>query len=135
MIPCITLFQEPAFILGYYFELEDGNYPQPKQAGAPGSTTADTGIGTRWLVRGGSFKFRISTNFALSNAEWADLDSSNKPKTDTMAIDQTAQLFSKPMRVKQAITSTLKVTITKKVSKDVQGSWQNVAFYMKDRTC
>lgn len=136
------------FIEGAAFKyvLEDGNFPQsqrtpdPKQASADGSQAENTGDGARWFVKGGTFKFRISTDMALSAASVSpgDLDDDGPavqvPSSDTPKLP--VLFYSRPMKIDQAITSELHVDIYITPAnpgdpKVMVGGWEHGTFDVK----
>lgn len=50
--------------------LQDGSFPMPSDDKVQTATTKpdDTGAGVKWFVKGGSFQFRVSSVFALTEA-------------------------------------------------------------------
>jgi hypothetical protein len=136
--------QEPVANAAFKFVLENGNLPQPTpptpasalQLNAPPSATpvASTGAGVKWFVKGGTFQFGITTEFAISAATVAGTsDVGNNPVTIPAPGVPAEQIFSRPMRVTKPITSTLTITIRQKAGNSylVQGGWQQVDFIRK----
>ena len=78
------------------FALSDGNSPQPSQLDTTSTTPqASTGAGAKWFVKGGTFKFQISNDFALHDAVVAVASS-----TDFISLswDSTQpSIYSRPM--------------------------------------
>ena len=97
----------------------------------PSTDPTSTGVGTKWFVKGGSFKFRIATDFALSRASVA-AGSDNDGDSVTVAVPDPKDtgIYSRPMRVSQGITSELSVTIKLKPG-HVVGGWTKAAFDVK----
>jgi hypothetical protein len=58
--------------------LEDGNFPMPTQDTALGGSPESTGPGAKWFVKGGSFRFRVSSVFGLTEAYVETEDSSQR---------------------------------------------------------
>jgi hypothetical protein len=48
--------------------LEEGAFPMPSQDKEGEANPEDTGAGAKWFVKGGSFQFRVSSVFALTEA-------------------------------------------------------------------
>jgi hypothetical protein len=130
----------------FKYVLEDGNFPQsqrppdPTQVSADGSQAENTGVGARWFVKGGTFKFRISTDMALSQASVSpgDLDDDGPavqvPSSETPKLPVT--FYSRPMKIDQAITSELHVDIYITPAnpgdpKVMIGGWQHGTFDVK----
>jgi hypothetical protein len=111
-------------------------------AGAPAPTASDpsnSGQGTKWFVKGGSFKFRIETEFALS---YASVAAALKPEEDGAGAEvpvlkkggphpTKTGIFSRPMKVSTDIISELSVTIMESVSGKIIGGWTDAAFNIK----
>jgi hypothetical protein len=112
------------------FILENGNFPQPKKADTTSTAPpASTGAGAKWFVKGGSFQFRIATDFALSHANVVAPSGSDFPP---VTLDTaTPQICSRPMHVSSAITSTMTITIREKSSGTIVTGWQKVTFTPK----
>jgi hypothetical protein len=118
------------------FVLEDGNFPMSsrKTAGTnDGSDPTSTGAGSKWFVKGGTFKFRVSTDFAISQATVIGNDASADAQDHTIVISapDSAKIYSRPMHVHTPITSELSVKITKVATSEVVSSWRSVAPDMK----
>lgn len=122
--------------------LEDGNFPMPKRTPDtnqidPTTKAENFGAGAMWYVKGGTFKFRIATDMAVSHASISG--SATDPKEGPIELEAPTKFFSRPMRLDQAITSILKVDIYIQVpvtksdptGKRFIGGWQNVAFDIK----
>jgi hypothetical protein len=141
----------------FKFVLENGNFPDPPTSTATSSTSppvvptvttgattsttiatdpTSTGQGAKWFVKGGSFQFRINTDFAVSHATVTAGDDGDgagvsvpdyggkTPPTDT-------GIYSKPMQVSTGITSELSVTIRIKSSGHIVGGWTKGALDIK----
>jgi hypothetical protein len=128
----------------FKFILQDGNMPQPmKQTG--GSTTStpppvpSTGAGAGWFVKGGTFQFGITTEFALSAATvmGATVDGTTVagqgPVSLPAAGDPADAVYSRPMRVMTPITSVLTIKVEHEVGSNwvTIGGWLDVAFITK----
>jgi hypothetical protein len=148
------------------FVLEDGNFPSPPKSGSdaskspsggaggaggasggaggtgtgtdtsPSTDPTRTGQGAKWFVKGGSFKFRISTDFALSHALVAAGSNQDGAGVEVPNLQKKPQpadtgIYSRPMRVSQGIASELSVTIKLKSSGHVVGGWTKAAFDIK----
>jgi len=74
-------------------------------------------------VKGGTFQFRIVSDFALSHADIAPGISLDADKSSTV--------YSRPMHVSSPIASTLSVTIRERKSGKVIDGWQNASFALK----
>jgi hypothetical protein len=112
------------------FSLSDGNYPMPTPPPPAKPTPAtSTGAGAKWFVRGGSFSFLLATDFAMSSAV---VNGPSTKETVRISAPSTQSIYSRPMRVTQAIASTLTITIHEKDSPfTVIGSWKSVKFVIK----
>lgn len=110
--------------------LEDGNFPMPSSTStsSPSAKPESTGAGAKWFVKGGTFRCRLVSDFALSEAIVKAQDTASIIKLDA-ANDQ--KVFSRPMHVTDEITSVLTVTITKISTGEVESGWQNAQFYLK----
>ncbi|MCJ1248188.1 hypothetical protein MMC30_005405 [Trapelia coarctata] len=111
--------------------LEDGNFPMPSPVATSATAKANvpsTGAGAKWFVKGGTFKFRLASDFALSQAIVKAPDAASVIKLDTT---DTQKIFSRPMHVSDAITSVMTVTITKISTNTIESGWQNAQFYLK----
>jgi hypothetical protein len=118
----------------FKFVLEDGNYEMPKQVD-PNDTAnpSSKGDGQPWNVKGGTFKFRVKVDFALSHATVAAPEGTDPAQIfDTDVPAENNRVYSKPMRVSQPIKSVLTVTIKEKISQTIIGSWKNIAFDIKN---
>jgi hypothetical protein len=62
--------------------LEDGAFSMPTQDKSSGAPPDDTGAGTKWFVKGGSFQFRVSSVFALTSADLETEDSAKRQTSD-----------------------------------------------------
>ena len=117
----------------FKFVLEDGTYAVPKKVdpndkGNPSSS----GDGTPWNVKGGSFKFRIQVDFAISHATVAAPDGPDASQTfDEEVPPASNKVCSRPMRVNTPMNSRLTVIIKKTASGVIIGSWQKIAFVIK----
>jgi hypothetical protein len=119
------------------FALEDGAFPMPQRDNKAGDTAVpNAGQGSEWHVKGGSFQFRIATDFAVSAAyvrmpptkDGIEAASNTSIPTITTPPDPTLPVgvfvlpidttqpsgfkdlkpvYSKPMQTDQAITSNL----------------------------
>ncbi|KEF54961.1 uncharacterized protein A1O9_08613 [Exophiala aquamarina CBS 119918] len=125
-------------VLELKFSLEDGNFVMPtedtqKDANGnpvPVTEPTSTGAGAKWFVKGGSFKFRVSSVFALSAArietpesgedEWIDdvgyaHDLPTQEGSGDMeaveGLDEIELLSARPMGVSRAIKAPLYVGI------------------------
>jgi hypothetical protein len=99
-----------------------------------GSNPTSTGAGSKWFVRGGTFKFRVSTDFAISQASVVGIDSSPDVKDHTIVISapDAAKIYSRPMHVSTPITSVVSIKISKVTNAEtVTSRWRNVAPDMK----
>ena len=137
------------------YVLENGNFPLPKRPEDDTvKETKSTGAGEKWFVKGGSFQFRIASDFAISDANIAlssqsikDLTAAAKAKNQDppkgpfvrAVASSTTPIFSKPMHVpqnltdaKSKITSTLAVTVANKDTDDVIDAWDSVKLVAKD---
>jgi len=93
-----------------------------------------TGAGAKWFVKGGTFQFGITTEFALSAATVAGTaDVNQQPVTLPAAGAPAETVYSRPMQVIDPITSTLTITIKHVVgnNKNVIGGWLDVDFIKK----
>lgn len=117
------------------FVLENGNYPMPSTVTTPTTSNAtppNTGAGAKWFVRGGSFSFRIVSDFAMSQATIAAPNDGEETPITANAPSTTKPIYARPMRVTTGVTSTLTVTIHEKDSPyTVIGGWQSVQFALK----
>ena len=78
--------------------LEDGSFSMPTEDKPSGAPPDDTGAGTKWFVKGGSFQFHVSSVFALTQAYVETEDSSNrKPDGSTALLGD--QITSKMQQV------------------------------------
>ncbi|KAH7110740.1 hypothetical protein EDB81DRAFT_736095 [Dactylonectria macrodidyma] len=78
-----------------------------------------------WLVRSGVFQFAVECQFAISQVK---VNGKVAPAPETVAIDD---IYAKPMRLKEAIDSTLDVEIngpgnTKSVGWKAKPAWKDV---------
>jgi hypothetical protein len=117
----------------FKFVLEDGNYDVPKKVDPDDKTNpSSNGDGKPWHVKGGSFKFRIKVDFALSHATVAAPDGTDSSQIfDNDVPTENNKVCSRPMRVDQPMKSKLTVTIKEKTSGNIIGSWTNIAFDIK----
>ncbi|KAF4343949.1 hypothetical protein FBEOM_2106 [Fusarium beomiforme] len=128
------------------FALEDGNYPNPPKLGPePGASPTESsandsnaGQGTKWFVNGGTFKFRIQTDFALSYASVApalipEIDGAGAevPVLNGCPHPTKTNIFSRPMQVTTDIVSELSIVIMETVSSKIIGGWTGASFDMK----
>ena len=135
--------------------LQTGNFPMPTIDSKDTSATAvpeDAGAGAKWFVKGGSFSFRVSADFALSSAFIATQDSdASKIKGDSddtylsMATalqdpaKPTTQAYSVPMHINDGnqpdgIKSVMLVTIYQKQKnggREVISGWKP-SYVVKD---
>lgn len=112
------------------FVLEDGNFPMPsiKDTGSnPRGGPTSTGAGSKWFVKGGSFRFRVNSDFAISKAEVTG--------TKVVPAPAEAKIYSRPMHVDSSITSDLVVTVKRKIGSKtdpkIQAGWKSVVEDMK----
>ncbi|MCJ1402453.1 hypothetical protein MMC11_005673 [Xylographa trunciseda] len=111
------------------FILEDGVFSMPSAKGSSTTDPASTGAGAGWFVKGGTFRFGITSDFAIASAELNDLlEPFPSPAKDS--------IYSRPMHVSVPLTtSTLKVTIRHVVVTDTPGviidGWRNVTLVTK----
>jgi hypothetical protein len=117
----------------FKFVLEDGNYDVPKKVNPDDKNNpSSNGDGKPWNVKGGSFKFRIKVDFAISHATVAAPDGTDPSQIFDKDVDpENNNVCSRPMRVDQPMESKLVVTIKEKTSGDIIGSWKNIAFDIK----
>ncbi|KAJ9494739.1 hypothetical protein H2202_009815 [Exophiala xenobiotica] len=157
----------------FKYVLEDGNYTQAQRPPSGSTSTAagagtgnnapaasaptNTGAGAKWFVKGGSFKFRIATDFALSHAlvqagddgDGDAVEVKNPNEKSPAPVQKPGQkpdtgIYSRPMHVDQGITSELTVKIYKKAEELVEtgtgkptiihhvvGGWTEGAFDIK----
>lgn len=116
------------------FILENGNYPMPSTISVPSATSTppSTGSGAKWFVRGGSFSFRIASDFAISHANILAPSDGEEVPIAVNAPSTTEPIYARPMRVTNPITSILNITIREKDSPfTVIGNWQSVQFTLK----
>ncbi|RKK90894.1 hypothetical protein BFJ71_g11251 [Fusarium oxysporum] len=143
------------------FSLEDGNYPnppklEPKPSPAPALSgniarvtaasgtesnavpDSNAGQGTKWFVKGGTFKFRIQADFALSYASVApalipaeDGAGAEVPVLNGGPHPTKTNIFSRPMQVTTDIVSELSVVIMETVSAKIIGGWTGASFDIK----
>lgn len=103
------------------FSLEDGAFPMPSED-TKDNKPDDTGAGSKWFVKGGSFQFRVSSVFAATEAyvETPQSGKNNKliPEQDVNLLDAVdlgssspKTLSSMPMGTTNNITSKLYVGI------------------------
>jgi hypothetical protein len=115
----------------FKFVLEDGSFPvmptrpeSPARAAGP-DTAPNTGAGALWHVKGGSFRFGITTEFALSSAVVAGTNESLP----------TEAVFASPMHVTKAITSSLTIEIRRRLPagtlSDPVPGWRGLSFKHK----
>ena len=116
------------------FTLEDGNFPMPSTPSSSTGGQTSTGIGNDWNVKGGTFTFRISTDFALSSTTLALSDemiqearlqaTANKQDPTKVPIVRTTNadtpIFSKPMHLEKVSTIT-SILVIKVVRSDSSG--------------
>jgi len=105
--------------VGLKFILEDGAFSMPSRG-----QVSNDGVGSKWYVKGGSFRFRISCDLALSGATVGQ---------DTVASPSSAPttFYSKPMQVEQPISSKLTVSVKLLGAKDFITGWRDVKFLSK----
>lgn len=123
------------------FILEDGNCPMPKEGSTDSTDPTSTGTGAPWYVKGGTFRFRITSDFAISQLQVAGAGPSGDPANFAISLSATTgDICSQPMRISAPadpnadppIKSTLSVTIREKEGdQSIIGGWQNVAFVVK----
>lgn len=70
--------------------LEDGAFSMSTQDKPSGAPPDDTGAGTKWFVKGGSFQFRVSSVFALTSAYLETEKSAERQTSDgtTVLLEQ-----------------------------------------------
>lgn len=110
----------------FVFSLEDGNFPMPHRKDTstnPNGGSTSTGAGSKWFVKGGSLRFRINSDFAISKATVQD--------TTAVTAPADAVIYSRPMHVDSPIMSELTVTVRRVIDSSVQGSWRSVVADMK----
>jgi hypothetical protein len=110
----------------FKFALEDGNFPMPspKDTGTnPNGGPTSTGTGSKWFVKGGSLRFRVNSDFAISKATVTD--------TTVVAAPGDAVIYSRPMQVITPIASELVVTVKHHIDSTIQAGWQSAAGDMK----
>jgi hypothetical protein len=118
----------------FKFALEDGNIPQPTKKPpenpneTPPSNPTSTGTGTKWHVKGGSLKFRVTSDFAISKATVVDTGDVSPVSLGNIPP---GEIFSRPMHVSQPITSPLKVTIREKANSEITSGWRSIEADMK----
>ena len=99
--------------------------PESSAGAASPDTAPNTGAGALWHVKGGSFQFGITTEFALSHAIVAGTDESLP----------TEAVFASPMHITQAITSSLTIEIRRRLSggtlSDPIPGWRGLSFNHK----
>ncbi|KJX99853.1 hypothetical protein TI39_contig350g00003 [Zymoseptoria brevis] len=137
--------------VGLKHNLQTGNFPMPaKDSKEP----TNAGAGQKWYVKGGSFSFRVSADFALSSAFVATEESEDAKEaaqdkiSDAYTAKATAvqdpakpntSIFSVPMHVNNGnqhggIKSVMYVTIYQKQKnggKEVISGWK-AAYVVKD---
>jgi hypothetical protein len=115
----------------FKYILEGGNSPQPTQTSANVTKgTKNIDPGTQWFVRGGSFKFRIASDFAISDASIEQADT----KTPTKASSP-LKIYSTPMHIEndgKGIKSTLKITIRNLKTQELVHDWSTFELVTKD---
>ncbi|KIV76927.1 hypothetical protein PV11_08776 [Exophiala sideris] len=129
----------------FKYILEDGNFPMPNrphrstQVAPPANQAENTGTGAEWYVKGGTFKFRIATDFPLSYAQveagnngdtGAEVEVPGPKPAPGQPVPDTG-IYSRPMQVDQSIHSELVVTITEKNTGRQIGGWTKGAFDIK----
>lgn len=110
----------------FKFALEDGNFPMPVPADSgsnPSGGPSSTGSGSKWFVKGGSFRFRVSSDFAISTATVTNTTSINGPADPP--------IYSRPMHLVTPITSQLTVTVRRNANSSIQGEWRSVEAEIK----
>ena len=109
----------------FKFILEDGNFPMPSAPPTPtalSDSVPSTGAGAKWFVKGGTFRFGVTTEFAISSITIpGTTDQPLHPIRNPFGgqpNDQilTQEVFSSPMHVTEPITSALTLTIRRVVS-------------------
>ncbi|KAI1610919.1 hypothetical protein EDD36DRAFT_306992 [Exophiala viscosa] len=137
--------QKTVYVAGaaHKFILEDGNFPQPKTTSDTSTTSPppNTGAGAPWYVKAGTFKFRIGSEFALSEARMVVQPApggQTNPNSPIFVPAPAPFLFSRPMRVSREdgpIWSSLQVTVYyEKGTKDekIISNWSNLGFDIKN---
>ena len=123
-----------------------------------GGDTASTGAGSKWYVKGGSFAFRVATDFALSagaikindeaytelkaSIKKAGGDADNVSQFPTVDTSRTS-IYSKPMHIVSSkmvngkpvdnnIVSKLDVVVTSRATGEIIDSFRPVTLATKD---
>jgi hypothetical protein len=66
--------------------LEDGAFSMPSEDKNSPAPPDDTGAGTKWFVKGGSFQFRVSSVFAITQSYVETEDSSERQADGTTKL-------------------------------------------------
>ncbi|KAI9775051.1 MAG: hypothetical protein M1839_001603 [Geoglossum umbratile] len=98
--------------------LEDGSFPMPSEDKNSGAPPDDTGAGTKWFVKGGSFQFRVSSVFAITQAYVETEDSSQRQPDGTTAL-LGQQDTSKMQQVKPAPSQSKLSSLPMQLSADL----------------
>jgi hypothetical protein len=101
--------------------LADGSFPMPSEDKATAGPPDDTGAGTKWFVKGGSFQFRVSSVFAITNAYIETKASSNYKSDGTTDLleKQQEQVPSKMQQVTPAPTQSKLSSLPMQLSADL----------------
>jgi hypothetical protein len=123
------------------FNVEDGSFPMPTKDDPNQPDPKSTGPGTKWFVKGGGFKCRISSVFAISTAALETENSlsqhdpsQRQPVAEVYGAKSQAQsnamlplvdnVFSVPMGVSATkIVSPITITITEKENDKISEGW------------
>lgn len=107
---------------------------KPDDNSSTGDPTS-TGAGTKWFVKGGTFQFRIASDFAVKDvtitAKPLNRDSDSQDVAATVT-PSTSTIFSKPMHVNTEITSTLTVTVKNENTGEIIDNWTTAVLVPKD---
>lgn len=90
---------EDDFIVQLKLSLEEGAAPAPVEDTAEKMPPPNAGFGSKWRVRGGDFKFRVSSVFAITSATLETKES--------VQIEKTSPLTEKSLEQKVIATETV----------------------------
>ena len=98
--------------------LENGSFSMPSEDKNSGVPPDDTGAGTKWFVKGGSFRFRVSSVFAITESYIETEESSQRqPDGTTTLLGQ--QNASKMLELKPAPSQSKLSSMPMKLSADM----------------
>lgn len=112
---------EQDLVVQLKFALENGAFPKAPKNSDPTAPPESAGAGSKWRVRGGDLRFRVSSVFAISSASLATKENVQQKVPGAIHVDP---ILSNPMQIRQPIQSPLHITIKDREDGSIPDGWR-----------